>query len=171
MEDYEDWKQNANWYWIQMWNERKWQPEFQIHIVAKSCSSRELGQPFVICCTVHLWKMMRCMLFWSVQTFCEWQIHRTLPLSCVTITALSFVFDACACHVFLSLTGTPQGHHYSGASFAVFPFWAKLLAPYTPKSLCSAEIMVSREWLMKNITQTSNHTGFNGIQPNHITWH
>ena len=27
---------------------------------------------FIVYCIVHLWKMM---LFWSVQPFCEWQIH------------------------------------------------------------------------------------------------
>ena len=45
-----------------------------------SCSRWELGL-LTSSAAVHLWKIMPLMMFWAIQTLCEWQIHWTFPLS------------------------------------------------------------------------------------------
>ena len=39
-----------------------------------------LANIYIICCTVHLWKMMPCTMLQLIKTFCEKQIHWTFPL-------------------------------------------------------------------------------------------
>ena len=68
-------------------NERKWwQP--QLDLTTEFCSRWEFGW-----LTVELWKMMPRIMFWSIYTCLEWQLHWTFPLS--HITDLFSVFDAC----------------------------------------------------------------------------
>ena len=87
-----NWKQNACWHQIQM-RKKGQQPWFNFHLITKSNSTCELGYPIIICCSLCIWTMMPHAMFWSLQTFCEWQIHWMFPLSC--IITLSFVFDRC----------------------------------------------------------------------------
>ena len=51
-------------------NERKWwQPQLQLYLVTKSCGRwKKLGLPTSSAAVLPL-KMMRCTIFWSVQTF------------------------------------------------------------------------------------------------------
>ena len=71
-------------------NERKWwQPWFWLHLITKSCDSRELGLP-TSSAAVHLRKMMQRTMFWSIQILCEWQIYLMFPLYCAQILSFNY---------------------------------------------------------------------------------
>ena len=66
-------------------NERKWQqPQFQLHLNTKSCSRWKLGL-LTSFAAAHLWKMMLCTLFWSIQAF-QW-IAYLLNISTLCVCA------------------------------------------------------------------------------------
>ena len=65
-------------------NEKKWwQPHFQLHDVQSLPAENWVSQ-HIVCCTVHLQKRMPHTKFWSVETFCERQIHWTFALFHIT---------------------------------------------------------------------------------------
>ena len=76
-----------------------------------------LANIYIICCTVHLWKMMPCTMLQLIKTFHEKQIHWTFPLYML----LSLVFGTCY-HVsirFLLLTLTLPVPLMFGSMFAM----------------------------------------------------
>ena len=75
-----------------------------------------LANIYIICCTVHLWKMLPCTMLQLIKTFCEKQIHWTFP----PYMLLSLVFGTCY-HVsirFLLLTVTLPVPLMFGSMFA-----------------------------------------------------
>ena len=52
----------------------QWHPGLQLRLITKARGRWELGLP-TLSAVVHPRKMMLCTMFWSMQTFCEWQIY------------------------------------------------------------------------------------------------
>jgi len=57
----------------------------------------------------HLWKMMLCMMFWSIQAFSEQQIYWTFPLFRAPV---DFLFTIFICHF-------SELHHFGFASLLI----------------------------------------------------
>ena len=87
-------KQNARWHQTQM-RENGCSLHFIFISLPTPAVDKNPVSRHIICCTVHLQKMMPCMMFWSIQTFCERQTHWTFTLFHIICHFPKVVFDAC----------------------------------------------------------------------------
>ena len=71
--------------------------DFIIIMLSSPVVDKNWVSQHIVCCTVHLQKMMPCTMFQSNKTFCEGQIHWMFPLS----HSMALVFDACVRQVSL----------------------------------------------------------------------
>ena len=135
-----NWKQNIFWHWIWM-KENGGSLTFHLSMLWSPVVDDKLVSRQVVCSVICLWKTVLWMVFQSIQTRCEQQIHTKLPLSCTTSF---FLFDACVRQVLLVDYNSAKLHltFRSALSMNVFTYKPNLYPDLYPEMHSSAKIMV-----------------------------